>query len=105
MKAGIGETIVDNYFLDNAGLKLPVPQSDTGWIIVRDNHFMRDSLIQITGSNAKARIEISNNYYEGMSAVLPTVQVTANELSGNRYEFIFQSTAKIFRIDFGDDSF
>src|SRR5262249_3973094 len=105
MKAGIGETVLDNYFVDNASWQFPAPQADTGWIIIKNNFFMRDSLYAMTGSNEKARYEINGNHYSGDNASFPVVKISAKPLAENSFELNLESPGKLFRIDFGDGSF
>ncbi len=97
-RAGIGETIEGNYFIENkAGVGFPVPATDTGWIVIRNNYFAGDSaMCQVSGKNSGARITIQNNHFNGEGMKRPACKLNVESIEGNNCRFMYSSAGSAY---------
>jgi hypothetical protein len=105
-KAGIGETVTNNYFLNGSAWKFPAPSVDTGWVILTGNYFMVDSAWRITGSNPKARYVIRGNHYKLTKNDFPLTTIKIESESGKKISFRLSSSVEhpFYQVRFGDES-
>lgn len=103
-KAGIGVTITGNYFLNGAAYRFPAPYADTGWVVIKGNYFMVDSVWRITGSNPKAKYDISGNHYNCKRTDFPITRMQTEAQSGNEVSVLLGSTVQhpFYQVYFGD---
>ena len=107
LKAGIGESIIGNYFIEKkAGWQLPVPAVDTGWIVVKDNYFAGDSTVgRISSTDQCATISVLNNHYNSNEMKRPVCSLSVDSNKMDRYFFNYSSpTSSYYEMYWGDGS-
>ncbi|MEO8085646.1 MAG: PKD domain-containing protein [Bacteroidota bacterium] len=106
-KAGIGETIEGNYFIEKkAGMGFPVPATDTGWVIIRNNYFEGDSTrASVSDIATKAQITIRDNHYNSVGMNRPACKLEMESVKGNDYRFKYSSpSSSYYEMIWGDGS-
>lgn len=108
-QGGLGIYYLDNMFYPTGNVGTPIPSSDSGFLVVRNNYFMGDSnSVWITGVNPKAKIIIENNHYKGEGMNLPVCSVKMDSIIGGRAYLSLSSTGEnainYYQIYWGDGS-